>query len=783
MHFHKYPHPANFEFPTAISNGAFKTTKGIYRMQVRACAEDIYHFQITGKGWMENDSQAELRFPNGRKRPEGDRTRLIFSADGGMRWESKNGGVLLSVPPGRFFGQCGEASIFEFERRAGDQFYGLGEKWTGFEHSKKTTKFWNTDVFADFHRESITNGKPDPDPVYVSIPYLILKRGNAYAGLLLDNPHATFVSTQMRTVIANQMDLGGEDGVFHLGAERGRPSLYILFGPSLAELTRKLQKLVGVTPCPPAWALGYHQCRWGYQSEADLNGLDLRFRGHGIPVDGLWLDIDYMDRYKVFTFGKKNFRDPSRALAKLADRGRKVVPIIDPGVKLENGYAVYERGKKAGVFCKNPQNGDYVGLVWPGQTVFPDFSLETARTWWAEEVADFAGLGIHGAWLDMNDPSTGPVDNQDMLFDHGRKSHDSYHNQYALGMAQATREGFLKANPDERPFLLSRSGCTGSNRYTAIWTGDNCSNYHHLKNSIATTLNLGLSGIPFNAPDAGGFADDATPELMVDWFKAGFLFPFFRNHAMWDSRPQEPWAFGRKVLAVLRRYIRLRYRFRPYLYQLFVRQERVGEAILRPLFYDFEDNASLPLGLVDDQFMVGPGVMQAPFVTGGQAVREVILPGAGRWYSVMEDDWLAGDQKRPVTATANGTPLYIRDGSILPLARLEPCEQAFHADRVDFHVFLSGDMEAATRYVFDDGATFAYQNGRRSEVEIKARRSGSVLDIETSMIDRGFGEGDFTFSSTRDIRRVNVNGSRAARCPVQGVPLGDRAFTTWKPTP
>ena len=209
--------------------------------------------------------------------------------------------------------------------------------------------------------------------------------------------------------------------------------------------------------------------------------------------------------------------------------GRKVIPIIDPGVKFERGYSVYESGHRAKAFCENPQGREYVGLVWPGETVFPDFSLKPARDWWAKQVRDFASLGIQGAWLDMNDPSTGPADNGDMLFDHGRKTHDTYHNQYALGMAMASRQGFLEAHPDERTFMLCRSGSTGSNRYTAIWTGDNYSNYHHLKNSIATTLNLALSGIPFNGPDAGGFGGDTFPELIRDWYKAGFLFPVMRQ--------------------------------------------------------------------------------------------------------------------------------------------------------------------------------------------------------------------------------------------------------------
>ena len=781
MYFHKYPHPANFEFPSQITPcRAFETRKGAFCLEATASDADIYHLRVSGKGWETNDSQAGLSLPEPKSELAGKSTRLVFAADGSLSLQTHEGTVLLAAEKGRLFGQCGEGSMFEFTRESGDQFYGMGEKWSGFEHSGKTAKFWNTDIWADFAPAAYLQGEPAPDPTYVAVPYLILKRGNTYVGLLLDNPYATTISTGSKTSIAGQMEIAESHGAIRLSAERGQPNLYLLVGPSLPELTRKLQQLVGVTPLPPAWALGYHQCRWGYESAADLEALDAQFIKHGIPVDGLWLDIDYMDSYKVFTLAQNHFPEPATAFDKLNKAGRKVVPIFDPGVKQEPGYSVYERGRKADAFCQNPQGQEFVGLVWPGETVFPDFSLETARAWWSKEVADFVSLGIYGAWLDMNDPATGAVDNLDMLFDHGTKPHNAFHNQFALGMAQATRQGFLDAHPQERPFLLSRSGFTGSSRYTAIWTGDNASNYHHLKNSIPITLNLALSGIPFNGPDAGGFGCDTTPELVMDWFKAGFLFPFFRNHSGLDTRPQEPWMLGKQALLIMRRFIQLRYRLRPYLYQLFAEQERTGEAILRPLFYDFEDTQALPLGHVDDQFMVGPWIMQAPFVRERQESRRVVLPGKGRWFAPMEDRWIEGGREIAVAVNRETTPLYVRDGAILPMARLEPHDHAFRAERTDFHIFLSGDGETSTRYVFDDGASFAYQRGVRSEVEIHAQRTGDTLAVTVKTLSEGAGKGAFTFSAEPSIKHVTVNGVAAKPVPAQGLALGSVAFTAWE---
>jgi alpha-glucosidase len=265
----------------------------------------------------------------------------------------------------------------------------------------------------------------------------------------------------------------------------------------------------------------------------------------------------------------------------------------------------------------------------------------------------------------------------------------------------------------------------------------------------------------------------------MDWFKACFLFPFFRNHSFRDTRRQEPWAFGARVLKVLRRYIRLRYRFRPYLYQLFLEHERTGEAILRPLFYDFQDTAELPLGFADDQFMVGPSVLQAPFVDEGQKSRTVILPGENGWYDLTEGVWREGGHAIRVTAGFGDTPIYIRDKSILPLARLEPASNAFHGGQVDFHIFVQGKETVCMKYEFEDGMTFAFQKGTYSEVEITAERRQDRLAIASRVLRKSAGLGNFTFSAPAEIRQVTINGEKAKPCSAQGVPIGNGRTKTW----
>jgi alpha-glucosidase len=677
----------------------------------------------------------------------------------GIRLEDERGRVVLQTLAGRTLGLCGDSSLFVFQREQRHQFYGMGEKSGGLEHSGRRTKFWNTDLWADFHVAQYRDGAPDP--MYVSIPYLIVKRDNTYVGLLLDNPHAAFMDTAVSASVAGQMKLDEKKSAcFTIGAEQGRPDLYVIYGPSLAELTRKLQRLVGCTPLPPAWALGYHQCRWGYTSARDLNDLDRKFRKHGIPCDGLWLDIDYMDGYRVFTVHSKHFPDPQAAMRGLKARGRRVVPILDPGVKLEKGYAAYEDGHRADVFCRNPQGREFVGLVWPGKTVFPDFSIPEGRAWWSKQVARFAAHGFSGAWLDMNDPATGHVDNLQMLFNRGRASHETFHNQYALGMAMASRAGFEKAHPGQRPFLLTRSGCTGVSRYAAIWTGDNYSNWHHLKNTLACTMNLALSGVPFNGCDIGGFGGDTTPELMMAWVKACFLFPFCRNHSIINSRQQEPWVLGAAVLRTMRRYIRLRYALRPYLYNLFVAQEESGEAIMRPLFYDFADTQALPLGRIQDQFMVGPAIMQAPIVEQGQTSREVILPGGTAWYSVADGKWLKGGRRITARPGADQTPIFLREGSIIPAVANQGESNVFDARRVVFHVLLNRQSKgtAQSTYAFDDGQTTAYRKGERSRLLVQARVRGGTLEIKTRVTEKGFGACEPLFVVYDDFARVDVDG-------------------------
>lgn len=603
------------------------------------------------------------------------------------------------------FGVCGSSWLFDFDCDPEFCFYGMGEKWGSLEKTGMRTRYWNTDVWAEVPKCAIREG--EADPVYASIPYVVVRKGQDYVGVLVDNGFNVFMATGARFEFHAPVEQ--QTTRFFLGAEQGSPSIFFIPGPSLAAVTEKLQRLVGVTPRPPLWALGHHQCRWGYRSKHDLCDLADKFTQHGIPNDGLWLDIDYMDGFRVFTLDRRNFPAPADDLASLAERGFRVVAILDPGVKIDPEYRIYQEGIRHGHFARTPEGAPFVGYVWPGRAHFPDFTQLETRAWWARHVSELAKLGFSGFWLDMNDPSVGAVSAAAMLFDQGRHSHQSGHNAYALGMCMASSQGLRDAQSQRRPFLLTRSASTSVGRFAAVWTGDNCSSSTFLRQCIPTTLNLALSGVPFNGPDVPGFGDDADADLIVRWYKAAFLFPFLRNHSCHDTRRQEPWAFDESTLRRVRRFIRLRYKLLPYLYQLFIAQERRGAAILRPLMYSSDDPEHAHTA---DAFFVGPDILQAPCLS--RRDRTLKLP-QGRFYDLSRGAFVEGGQVLRLKDTPGSTPVFVRDGALVPMQPGKRTDNQSKLDDIELHAVLS-DGTASIEYEFDDGISLDYERGLLSRV-------------------------------------------------------------------
>lgn len=721
MLLHKYSDPVNFRFPEEINQNPIIINNKEYSIDIKDLGTNVFKLSINHKDW-QYTSQAvysEDIFAQ-------EISTFSFELGSNGYWQIlQNKKPCLQAHPQYAFGVCGAKWIFSLKKESDMYFYGMGEKNIGMERSGKKVNFWNMDVLWDFHYEQVET--QETDPMYVSIPYLLIKRKEVCIGILIDNPYNVFISTPRRDYSRHE-----EKNDFYFGSRNGQPVIYFIVGDSVATVTRNLQKLCGVTSRPPLWALGHHQCRWGYKSYEDLAFLDEQFDRYQIPCDGLWLDIDYMKGYRVFKIDENNFSEPKDQIAKLLEKKRHIVPILDPGIKFESGYDVYEDGKKRDIYCKTVEGFHYIGYAWPGDTVFPDFSLEEGRKWWAENVTRFLEYGFSGAWLDMNDPSTGHIEYDDMLFQHGQWPHEAFHNQYALGMQKATYDGFQAARPEIRPFIISRSGFISTSRFSAIWTGDNFSNFHHMKKSIEITLNLGLSGIPFNAPDVPGFCKDATKELAEHWYKLGFLFPFLRNHSTHDVKEQEPWAFGPDTADIIKHYISLRYKLLPYLYNLFIEQEEKGDPILRPLFYEFTDDPENRLAEIEDQFMVGPSILQAPF-TCPSPNRSVCLP-KGRWYHVLDNTWVTGGQDLIIRQSRTGTPIFFRDNSIIPMQVGERINNSNALEHIELHIFVSrqNGKKATYTYQFDDGLTYAYRQGKVSKFTITAEVLEDILEISIS---------------------------------------------------
>ena len=736
MYFNKIRHPSNFTFAQVHDRGVLTLGGKAVQATVRDLGEDVFHVELTDAVRWPLDARV-LPLNEEAFASQDSRLRLGISATGNLVLRGADGESLLSGLEGACLGACGSAWLVQFARHAEMRFVGQGEKVTGLEKSARRTKFWNADVWADHAMNTIEHGQADPQ--YASIPYLLVRQGQQWVGILVDHPGAVFMDTGSNWFFFGKDDQDAPPA-FWLGSDQGVPAFYVIAGDSVASVTQRLQRLVGTTPLPPLWSLGHHQSRWGYAGTRHLQQLDAAFTEHAFPNDGLWLDIDYMDRFKVFTTSPEHFDDIAQDLKALQANGRHIVPILDPGVKVESGYAVAASGQAADIFCHNPEGQPYVGFVWPGRTWFPDYSLPEGRDWWATYSKAFRELGFDGAWLDMNDPSTGAAELDDMLFQRGTWPHWTYHNPYATGMAQATRDGFLAARPDERPFLLARSASTGSSRFTAVWTGDNFSSWHHLRTSIHCSLNLALSGIPFNGPDVPGFGGHADKDLAVAWYKAGCLFPFFRNHACAGTADQEPWAFGPQALDTIRHHVRLRYKLLPYLYQLWSDQEQQGVAVMRPLFYDFPNTEGLDLDSVDDQFLIGPAILQAPIVHQGQKMRLVTLPGSGRWMDANSGKFLISGRTIHVTSTADSTPIYLREGSLLPMQTGVRTSPANDLSDIELHVILgSGSQQEVTLdYVADDGISYAYQRGARSVYRLRARRIGNTLELDVQAMQSGW---------------------------------------------
>lgn len=774
MDYHKIHHPHHFSFASQCRDGVLDFGVASAVATVTDHGDNVFHLQLSGDRWGPHQGLNSLTPPTNAAPSD---HQLLLTDEGALQLINQSGQAVLAGHGGSSLGIAARRWLIEFAYDPAFKFYGLGEKTGALEKTGLRTKFWNTDVWADFPWEQIRDGRTDP--MYVSIPYTAIRTPHGWVGILIDDPYPSFLSCGGQIgAIANQQGVTTNTR-FYFGAEDGAPSVWLIAAESLTELTARYQRLVGTTPLPPLWALGHHQCRWGYATPDDLAWVKRGMAEHGIPNSGLWLDIEYMDGYRVFTWDPNEWTDLANQLAELQADGQRVVPILDPGVKRDPGYRVHDEGNAADIWCTTEDRVPYIGYVWPGETLFPDYLTDSGRSWWQDEVQAFASAGIHAAWCDMNDPAVGPVELEPMRFDHGTLEHAIGHNQYGAQMARATRAGLQAAHPEQRPFVLGRSGYTGCQQHTALWTGDNLSNWTYLSGSIPCSLNLAMSGVPLNGPDVPGFGEDASEGLALRWYQVGFLFPFLRNHCVKSQRSQEPFTFTPATRNAITRLIRLRYRLLPYLYQLWIDHEQTGAPVMRPMLMAEDDERFVETG---DQFLIGPDLLQAPLVAPATSQRSVSLP-QGTWFDLRTGEWLDGSSYHELDLDHTHTPLYARGGSVIPMQAVDPTDHHIDLATVDLHCVLQPGHSAEVVYHADDGDSWRYRDGERTTWRATITAHDDHLEVSDICVSNGWQPLSIRLVSYANHQRVTSPAGSHATKPLTLPATGDDLTLTVAPLP
>ncbi len=555
-----------------------------------------------------------------------------------------------------------------------ERFLGLGEKTGGLDRRGKTYTNWNSDAFGY---------TPDSDPLYAAIPFYIgWHEGKGY-GILFDN---SFRST---------FDFGASNDRFaSFGAESGAMNYFLIGGNTIPDILSNYGKLTGKMPMPPRWAMGYQQCRYSYYPAQRVLEVARGLRRRQIPADVLYLDIHYMEQYKVFTWDEVRFPDPEKLVAELKEMGFRLVVIVDPGVKAAEGYHVFDSGQEADAFVKYPDGELYHGDVWPGRCVFPDFTDPKVRQWWGTFYEGLMEAGIAGFWNDMNEPAVWGQHVPSLVeftFEGEGATHRQAHNVYGMQMARSTFEAVQRYAPKKRPFILTRAGFAGIQRYAALWTGDNVSYDDHMMLGVRIINSLGLSGVPFSGYDVGGFVGNPSPELYARWMQVGTFAPFFRAHTMINTPSAEPWSFGEETMEISRNFIRLRYKLMPYLYATFWEAAQNGMPIARSLALEFPDDSKIYD--YENQFFFGKSLLVCP-IKPNSGIQKVYLP-EGEWYDFFTDQKYKGGQEVYVQDQKEVLPIFVRTGGIILASDIGN-------EVLQVHIYLGANKSTFT-FFDDDG--------------------------------------------------------------------------------
>lgn len=573
-----------------------------------------------------------------------------------------------------------------------EHFIGLGEKTGNLDRRGEFHVNWNTDNWAY---------RTTDDEIYSSFPFYIGVHHGLTYGIYLDNTYRSY------------FNFGASNDRFSsFGAETGEMDYYFIYGSSIREVIRGYTWLTGRMPMSPLWGLGFQQCRWSYFPDREVLNTARTFREKKIPLDVIYLDIHYMDAYKVFTWHPTRFPQPEEMIRELGAMGVHTAVIIDPGVKVEKGYAAYEEGLQEDMFIKYPDGKPYTAQVWPGWCHFTDYTRSSARTWWGNQFGNLVDQGVEGFWNDMNEiASWGEGATPSLVrFDwEGRGAgYRQAKNLYGMLMSRSTYEGVLQRMEGRRPLILTRAAFSGSQRYTAIWTGDNVASEEHMMLGCRLVNSLGISGMAFSGVDVGGFAGEATPSLFARWITIGTFTPFFRVHKAYNQNASEPWTYGEDVESIARNYISLRYRILPYLYSAFYQSHVTGLPVNQPMVLENSDDEQCWKNEFQHQYLFGPNLLVAP-VESQQHFARVYLP-EGRWYEFFTGIPYEGKNAFITDAPLDKLPVFARGGGFLPMQTIIQNTSELPSDTLYLHLYY-GEAPSSFTYYEDDGVTRDYEKG------------------------------------------------------------------------
>jgi alpha-glucosidase len=708
----------------ATANG-IEIRSGLAVLQITALRDDVLRVRVGADGQLPEDASwavlAAARTATVAVTPETSTTTVGFKTAKlhvsvhrdplQMTVTDMAGNVISEDLPGRPIEfHSGAFRVFH-KSPIDEHYFGLGDKPGPLDRRNEAFADWNTDSFG---------WQESTDPIYKSIPYFITLRKGVAAGIFLDNTwRASF-------------DFNKEyrDG-YSFGSEGGPLDYYILYGPDPKTVVESWAWLVGTTPLPPKWSLGYQQSRYSYYPESEVRRIASRLRSERIPADVIWLDIDYQLKNRPFTVDPERFPHFDQMIKDLRAEHLHTITITDLHIAdLPNsGYKPYDEGKAGDHFVKNPDGSTFVGVVWPGKAVFPDFTQKAAREWWGTLYADFVSKGVAGFWNDMNEPAvfevpskTMPDDVQHRIDEPGFKprvaSHLEIHNVFGMENSRGTFEGLLKLAPDTRPFVMTRASYAGGHRYAATWSGDNSSTWNHLRQTTPQLVNLGLSGFAMSGADVGGFAGSPQPELLTRWLEVAAFHPIDRDHTALGTNPQEPWENGTpEDLNLRRKYIEERYRLMPYLYTTAEEMSRTGLPIMRPMFLEFPQGTGdgQPIDVVNlNSFLLGPDLLiaQSPYPDEMDDYT-VALPPVGwydYWTGARVETTAGGVQLHQTLATL---PVFVRGGAIVPEQPLVQSTEETPQGPLTLRIYppLPGSKDCTGSVYLDDGVSYAFKKG------------------------------------------------------------------------